>query len=179
MALPRAALVLAALLASVCLSSPVPGDEKSRARFVTLGQPAGATAILGAPAVVPIQVVGNLILVHATLNGAVRAMLIVDMDAGTTLITPLLLTRLGQPIPRDPRRQEVSVVGGQKLDVPFVTIGVVQVGDARVVGLEVGVHDAFPEAPEIEGVLGADFLHRFRVTLDTNARRMTLAPLSP
>ena len=143
-----------------------------------LGQPAGATAILGAPTVVPIQVVGHLTLVHATVNGAVRAMLIVDADASTTFITPPLLMRLAQPIPLDARRREVSVVGGQKLDVPLVTIGVVQVGDARAEGLEVGVYDAFPEAPEIEGVLGADFLHRFRVTLDKAARRMTLAPLS-
>ncbi len=158
MALSRAAWVLATLLASVCLSAPAAG-------------PAG-------PTVVPIEVVGNIILVHATVNGALRAMLIVDPGASTTLITPLLMTRLGQPIPANVRRREVSVAGGQKLDVPFVTIAVVQVGDARVDGLEVGVYDAFPEAPEIDGVLGADFLRRFRVTLDKAARRMTLAPLS-
>ena len=165
MALPRAVLVLAALLASVCLSAPASGDDK-------------ATASLGAPTVVPIQVLGNITLVHATVSGALRAMLIVDTGASTTLITPLLLMRLGQPIPLDARRREVSVAGGQKLYVPFVTLGVVQVGDARVDGLEVGLYDAFPEAPEIDGLLGADFLHRFRVTLDKDARRMTLAPLS-
>lgn len=158
MAFPRAALVLAAWLASVCLSAPAAG-------------PAG-------PTVVPIEVVGNIILVQATVNGALWAMLILDPGARTTLVSPLLMTRLGQPIPADARRREVSVAGGQKVDVPFVTIGVVQVGGARVEGLEVGVYDAFPEAPEIDGLLGADFLRRFRITLDKAARRMTLAPLS-
>jgi len=164
MALPRTAPVLVALLTSVCLSAPASGDDK-------------ATASLGAPTVVPIQVVGNIILVHATVNGALRAMLIVDTGASTTLITPLLMTRLGQPIPPDAPRRQMSVMGGQKLAVPFVTLAVVQVGDARVDGLEVGVYDAFPEAPEIEGLLGGNFLHRFRVTFDKDAHRMILAPL--
>jgi predicted aspartyl protease len=126
---------------------------------------------------VPIEVVGHITLVQAAVNGAVRAMLIVDTGASTTLITPLLMARLGQPIPPHAPRREVSVGGGQTLQVPFVTIGVLQVGDARVDGIEVGVYDAFPEAPELDGWLGTDFLHRFRVTLDKKARRMTLAPL--
>jgi hypothetical protein len=152
MALPRAALVLAALLVSLRLSA------------------AGA-----GPTVVPVEVVGDSILVQATVNGAVRAMLMLDPSASTTLITPLLLARLGQPVPQGGRRQEVSIVGGRRFRVPLTTI-VVQVGDARE-GLDVGVYDAFPETPEIDGLLGADFLQRFQVTLDKAARRLTLIPL--
>jgi hypothetical protein len=154
MALPRAALVLVALLTSLRLSA----------------------AASAGPTVVPVEVVGDSILVQATVNGAVRAMLIVDPNASTTLITPLLLRRLGQPIPLGGPRRRVSIAGGQMRDVPLATI-VLQVGEARQ-GLEVGVHDAFPETPEIDGLLGADFLQRFRVMLDRAARRMTLIPLS-
>lgn len=171
MAFPRAALVLAALLVSVWPSASASGDQKTWARPKSTASPGAAT-------VVPIEVAGDMTLVQATVNGAVRAMLIVDTGASATLVTPLLMTRLGQPIPPDPPRRAVSVVGGQKLDVPFVMIGVVQVGDARVEGLEVGVYDAFPEAPEIDGLLGTDSLRRFRVTIDKGGRRMTLAPLS-
>jgi len=154
MALPRAALVLAALLALLRLSAPASAG----------------------PTVVPIEVVGNVILVQATVNGALRAMLIVDPGTSTTLITPMLMLRLGQPIPLGARRREVSIMGEPTRDVPLVRI-LVQVGDARE-GLDVGVYDAFPEAPEIDGLLGADFLQRFRVTLDRAARRLTLTPLS-
>jgi hypothetical protein len=154
MALPRNTPLLAALLASLCF----------------------AVSAAAGPTVVPIEVVGDIAFVQATVNGALWAMLIVDPGASTTLITPLLLRRLGQPIPRGTGRREVPIVGGQKLDVPFTTI-MVQVGDARE-GLEVAVYDAFPEVPEIDGLLGADFLGRFRVTLDKAGRRMTLVPLS-
>jgi hypothetical protein len=171
--------VLFASLTLILLATPPALDAQSKDRLADRGQPAGATAVLGAPTGVPIQVVGNLIVVHATVNGAVRAMLIVDAGARVTVVTPLLLARLGQPVPPHARRREVPVVGGGKRDVPFVTIGAVQVGDARVEGLEVGVYEPFPEAPEIEGILGADFLQRFRVTLDKDQRRMILAPLSP
>jgi predicted aspartyl protease len=174
----RAIRVLVALLASACLIATASGDEPPRERLAQgPGPPARATAILEAPTVVPIEVVGNLTLVHATVNAGLQAMLIVDASASTTLLTPLLMKRLGQPIPRGARRREVSAPDGQRLDVPLVTIAVVQVGSAQVWGLEAGVLDAFPEAPEIEGVLGADFLQRFRLTLDKDGRRMTLAPL--
>jgi hypothetical protein len=122
--------------------------------------------------------VGNTTLVHATVNGAVLATLILDPSVSTSLVTPLLMARLGQPVWPDARRRAVSVADGQILDVQVVTIVVVQVRDARVEGLEVGVHDLFPEAPEIDGLLGKDFLQRLGVTLDADARRKTPLPQS-
>jgi len=42
---------------------------------------------------------------------------------------------------------------------------------------EVAVSEVALEAPEIGGLLGGDVLHRFRITLDKNVRRMILEPL--
>ena len=52
-----------------------------------------------------------------------------------------------------------------------------QVGDATIERLAVGVAEAFPGAPDLDGLLGADFLQRFRMILEKTARRMTLEPL--
>lgn len=145
----------------------IQGELRGRARPI---------ASLPARTIVPIQVVRNITLVHGVLNGSQRALLIVDTGAQSTLITPLLMTRLGMSIPKNAPRRQVTVVGGQKTEVPFVTLAVLQVGDARVENLDVAVFEAFPDAVEVDGLLGADFLHQFRVTLDKEARRMTLEP---
>src|SRR5262249_10595860 len=52
----------------------------------------------------------------------------------------------------------------------------VAVGAARIPDLLVGVYDIFPRSPVIDGVLGTDFLGRYRITFDPAQRIMHLAP---
>lgn len=131
-----------------------------------------------APVEVPIQLVGNITLVAATVNGrAGTALMIVDTGATSTILTPRLLARLGMAVPADAPKRKIRVVGGQTLDVPFIKIARVQVSAAAMTDQEVGVYDIYPDAPIIDGLLGGDFLHRYRVTLDRNARQMRLEPL--
>ena len=103
--------------------------------------------------------------------------LIVDTGATSTILTPRLLSRLGMAVPADAPKRKIRVVGGQTLDVPFIRIAKVQVSAAAMNDQEVGVYDIYPDAPIIDGLLGDDFLRRFRVTLDRNARQMRLEPL--
>lgn len=131
---------------------------------------------LAAATTVPIQVAGNAMFVHAIVNHSQRVFLLVDSGASSTLIRPLVLTRLGLTVPPDAPRHRLTVVGGQTLDVPFVTVAM-QVGDATIEHLEVAVAEALPGSPDLDGLLGADFLQRFKVTLEKTARRMTLEPL--
>jgi len=131
-----------------------------------------------APVEVPIQLVGNVALVSATVNGAAgTALMIVDTGATSTILTPRLLSRLGMTVPADAPKRKIRVVGGQTLDVPFIKIATVQVSAAAMNDQEVGVYDIYPDSPIIDGLLGGDFLHRFRVTLDRSARQMRLEPL--
>lgn len=131
-----------------------------------------------APVEVPIQLVGNVALVSATVNGAAgAALMIVDTGATATILTPRLLSRLGMTVPADAPKRKIRVVGGQTLDVPFIKIATVQVSAAEMNDQEVGVYDIYPDAPIIDGLLGGDFLHRFRVTLDRSAQQMRLEPL--
>lgn len=70
----------------------------------------------------------------------------------------------------------MTIPSGLTIEVPTVTLSV-QVGDASVENLEVGVFDVAPQAPDLDGFLGADFLQRFKVTFERAARLMTLEPL--
>jgi predicted aspartyl protease len=126
---------------------------------------------------VPIQVVENMVLVAASVNDGPTALLIVDTGAASTMLTPQLLARLGIVVPADAPKRKVHVVGGQTLDVPFVRIARIKIGGATMLDQEVGVYQIHPDAPILDGLLGGDFLHRYRVTLDRSARRMRLEPI--
>lgn len=135
---------------------------------------------LAGTSVVRIQVIGNVTLVSVTVNRNPQvAVFVVDTGATSTIITPLLGARLGLSVPMNAVRRELRVIGGQAIMVPFIQLATLQVGEATVEGLEVGIYDIMPDARVIDGLLGGDFLHRFKVTLDRRTSRMVLEPISP
>src|SRR5262249_38141607 len=105
------------------------------------------------------------------------ALLLVDTGATTTVIRPVLLERLGISVPAGAPRRRVMIPSGLVLDVPFVTLAV-QVGDASVENLEVGVFDVAPHAPELDGLLGANSRTGLRGPFGRAARRMPREPLA-
>jgi predicted aspartyl protease len=126
---------------------------------------------------VPIQIIENVVLVAASINGGPAALLIVDTGASATILTPRLAQRLGIVVPDDAPRRKLHVVGGQALDVPFVKNVSIKVGSATMSDQEIGVYEINPSVPILDGLLGGDFLQRYRVTLDRAARQMKLEPL--
>jgi predicted aspartyl protease len=127
---------------------------------------------------VPIQVIHNVVFVAASVNGGASALLLVDTGASSTILTPRLLKRLEVVVPADAPRRTFTVVGGEKLDVPFIKIATMAIGEVTLKDQEVGVYEINPEASVLDGLLGGDILHRFRVTLDRTAKRMRLEPLA-
>jgi hypothetical protein len=126
--------------------------------------------------VVPIQIINNLILVPATLNRTHYAILMVDTGATRSLLTPAVAKRVGISPPEDAPRQSVHLIGGQKIDIPFVNLSSLQVGDAVGENLAVGIHTIHPGASIVDGILGSDFLGRFKMTLDRSAGQLRLEP---
>ncbi len=129
--------------------------------------------------VVPIQIVNNLILVPATLNHTQNATLLVDTGATRSLLTPAMAMRLGISPPADAPRQTADLVGGQKIDVPFANLSALQVGDAVVENRQVGIQLVSPGVLVVDGLLGGDFLGRFKMTVDRSARQLQLEPPTP
>jgi len=136
-----------------------------------------SSAPLTAPTEVPIQIVNNVPRVAARINGSPQvAFLIVDTGAAATILSPRLAERLGIVVPAQAPRRNIQIVGGQMVPVVRTMVSMIQIGAAVVENLEVGVYDAVPAEPLVDGILGGDVLHRFTVTLDHGARRMRLTP---
>jgi predicted aspartyl protease len=125
---------------------------------------------------VPLEIDGTTLLVRGVINGSHGALFVVDPGASVTSIRPVVLQRLGLAIPPDAPRFKLTVGAGDTVDAAFVTLAI-QIGSAMVENLDVAVVDASPDRPEVDGVLGASFLQRFKVVADRSARRLTLEPM--
>jgi hypothetical protein len=144
------ALIGAALTLSVACATPPPPVS-------TQGETTARVQNLGAHTFVSVRVNDSLL----------DTLFLVDTGATHTILTPTLARRLDLKVPDDAPRQDVTVFGGRKISVPFIRVRRVAVGTASVPDISVAIYDAFPDARVIDGVLGTDFLHRFRMTLDT------------
>jgi tetratricopeptide (TPR) repeat protein len=142
-----------------------------------LARPA-AVASLRTVTHVPLDVAGDALLVHGVVNRAQHALFLLDTGATVTSLRPVVLQRLGVTVPADARRQKFTLVGGTTVEVPLVAVSL-QIGDAVVENLDVAIVEAAPGAPDIDGLLGGNFLQRFKVILERSSRRLTLEPLTP
>jgi predicted aspartyl protease len=128
---------------------------------------------------VPLKVTGNLLVVAVTLNDSQRAFLVVDTGAAKTILHPTLIARLGISIPQRAPRWAMRLVGGTTAAMPLARVQSLIIGRLAVEELDVGVHEAFPTAQGVDGLLGADVLQHFRVMIDRAAGRLTLVAMPP
>jgi clan AA aspartic protease (TIGR02281 family) len=108
-----------------------------------------------------------LVAVRVAVNDLQDVVMIIDSGAGRTLISRSVALVLGLDL-RSPLRREALAGVGQSLPVPVVRLDRVQVGSSVVQGLEASVFDMSP-AIRAEGLLGLNFLRRFRVTFAFDA----------
>lgn len=161
-------------------SEPVASTTKPAAPVTTAPTPAptpvapASTPQAALGATVPIQVLENLVLVPATLDRAQGATLLMDSGTQHTILTPALARRLKLTPDANASKRVITILGGQKIEVPFVRLPSLEIGDARVVDIEVGVHTVAPDLPIIDGLLGADILSRYRITIDHATRQLKL-----
>jgi hypothetical protein len=116
---------------------------------------------------------GQPIMVTARINGGGTTQLILDTGAQGTVISPNALAALGVSY-RGAMRGSIKGVTGDA-DVLAVRIDSIEVEGARVGPLMVVAHDAGLGSGR-DGLLGRDFLDNFVVTIDSNARVVTLTP---
>ena len=102
----------------------------------------------------------RLIAVRATINELLDIILVADTGAQRTVISRKVAQRLDLD---RPLRMEALIGVGQSPPVPVVRLDRLRVGASTVVGLEVSVYD-LPPIISSDGLLGLDFLRRFRVT---------------
>lgn len=125
---------------------------------------------------VSVKVQGNRMFVEARLDQKENVTLLVDTGATSTVISPEVAERLGiGPGTEDPVHT-VTVFGGMKIDIPYVKLQRINIGDAYMEKLHVGVYLPSPERPGIDGILGTDFLGSFQVSIDHRNEKLTLKP---
>ncbi len=120
----------------------------------------------------------GMLVVPARINGATDSWLLVDTGASLTVLSTKLASQLELPINVNTRRSIVRLAGGHEMAVPRVRLASVKLGAVAVENLYVGVFDVFPSAPQINGVLGMDFLRHFNVSIEHGRRRLVLTPLT-
>lgn len=128
---------------------------------------------------VPIKLVERAVLVKVTVNETVETTLLLDTGAAYTVIHPPVLERLNMTLAPDAVRLPLRVVGGTLIAVPFARLRSLKVGNLAVEELDAGVYDALQKSRGVDGLLGADFLNHFKVTVDRASQQLTLEVTPP
>lgn len=134
---------------------------------------------VAAPTIVAIQLAGTSTFVSVQVNARDEdALFLLDTGSSLTVLAPLYAKRIGLTIPSNAPQRQLIGIGGHKVSVPLVSVARLAVGTAVVRDFTVGVYDALPEATTVDGILGLDFLRRYRFTIDTAAKRLRLEPVA-
>lgn len=149
---------------------------------VAPGGPAGMTAALhsrpanaasaraGRTMEIPFQRRDTLMVVDVMLNDHVRAPFLVDTGASGVSIPASVVARLGIRIDSDTPRLQVQTAAGV-VSEPVIRIDAIQLGPARVEGLEALVNSSMDI-----GLLGGTFFNNFVYEVDAAAQIMKLRP---
>jgi predicted aspartyl protease len=123
---------------------------------------------------VPFLPGGTLPRIFATINEIRDVTLVIDSGAERMVISRRMAAAFGFDLTR-PLRSELLVGLGQAGSVPVVQLDHVQVGGTVVERLIASVSD-LPWTFRADGLLGLNFLGRFRVTLEFDTRSLVLRP---
>ncbi len=126
--------------------------------------------------VIPLLRTGNHYIVEATVNEVDVLRLILDTGASLTSIKPQILINLGiDPwSSRDVRK--LSTANGI-VDAPVIVLPSLAVGDQAIVNIEIAAIN-FTEKPDIDGLLGMNFLQNYKFFIDQSKDVLELSPQS-
>jgi predicted aspartyl protease len=116
---------------------------------------------------------GGVLIVATLLNQTRRAYMMVNSGAAYCCITPEIARLLGYDLRRPMARRSIASVQGVDVEVPSLHLQSLQVEGIIVQALEVLVITFSPRL-RIDGVLGVNFLERFRSTFDFDTATLIL-----
>lgn len=140
------------------------------ATAVAIPTVSSATAPQGA-IIIPVLSTGRSTIVAVTFNHNITANLMLDTGATNTVVSRRIANALSL---RPVANSVIHTVGGP-VKVAVARVQSMKVGAAEVTELPVIVHDFSPD-PRFEGLLGMDFLNRYRFGLDTSRQVLVLSP---
>jgi len=154
---------------------------QARARLQQLSQArlpasdADASAAVAAVTGVPLHRRGNHFLVDARLNDGASVRLLIDTGASVTILTPRALAGSGH---RDTGRSAVFSTANGRVRAPVYTLDALSVGGWQVSRIDIGVLE-LEDSPDIDGLLGMNFLRHFQFFIDQNEALLRLSVHDP
>jgi predicted aspartyl protease len=133
----------------------------------------------GSATSVPLAMLHGMTFVRVVVNDGPGATFLLDTGSTHTVLSPRHARQLGIAVPSNAPQQIVQVVGGATITMPLVRVRSVSVGGLSVEELEVGIYEALPNVSGAEGLLGSDFLRHFRVSVNQDAKQLTLEIARP
>lgn len=150
--------------------------------FLRKPAPPGRVTLAGTEVVVPARLVGNLLWVEASWEGAGPFRFLVDTGSSVTLVTPALAKRFpGRVPPAGPNpRLRVRGAEGGAIDLPRASLRRLELGGAAFEEVEVLLYDCAPLSAHlglpVDGVLGFPLFRELLLTLDYPGSRLLLRP---
>lgn len=115
---------------------------------------------------VPVERVGNLLIIAARINGTREARLILDTGASHTILAPAVAADLG--LFGNPQARSVTLkTAGGPVEAEIVQLESIELAEAQVRDSAAAIYELPDAPPGVEGLLGLTFLRQFQVTLDS------------
>jgi clan AA aspartic protease (TIGR02281 family) len=118
---------------------------------------------------VPLRGDGTSWLVQATINGRAEGLFLLDTGASYCVIAPSLARELALP-PTGSFATVLTANGPVK--APVVRLRSLDLNGTRAQDVQAIVHDAV--GPKLDGVIGLNFLNRYRYAVDPQRRELEL-----
>ncbi|MBX9878150.1 MAG: aspartyl protease family protein [Candidatus Obscuribacterales bacterium] len=127
------------------------------------------------PITIPFDFIGDYIIARVRLNNKTEEKFIVDTGASQTVLDKAVAQKLG---PYAAGSYSITT-GGKALDVNYMTLSSLSVGDVSIDNVTAMVYDisslSLAPGSRIGGLLGANVLRRFLVTIDYRDKVLILA----
>ena len=149
---------------------------------IELAQNAEARAPGSGGTRVPFEMVGGQVILPVRVDGGPESSFLVDSGAWRTFLPPEIGARLDAPADRRLPGIPSSGADGRPIEAEAVRVRSLRVGDVEVerpivlvpASAEQGGSEVWSLVTRARGVLGVDFLGRFRVTIDFPRQEVTL-----
>lgn len=126
---------------------------------------------------IPLERLGQVLVVSALLNGTTRARLIVDTGASQTIISHRLALDLGLFSTAHTTPVVLHTASGV-VQADAAMLDSIQLGGTEVRNSHIVIHD-LPDLPfAVDGLLGLNVLGAYQITLDQNRGELRLTPSS-
>ena len=137
--------------------------------LLLLARASSADWATGAQTEVPLEGNGSGWLVHATLNGKIDGLFLLDTGASICVLAPGTARQLD--LPAAAAQVELRTANGT-VRAPVVQLRSVDVGGNRVRDVEAVIHPAVP--PPLDGIIGLSVLDPFSDGVDPRRRGLRL-----